>query len=29
VGYLGAKKELLNYPNAIGIFLETAHPIKF
>jgi threonine synthase len=28
VGYLGLKKELLNYPNAI-IFLETAHPIKF
>jgi threonine synthase len=28
VGYLGLKK-LLNYPNAIGIFLETAHPIKF
>jgi threonine synthase len=26
---LGLKKELLNYPNAIGIFLETAHPIKF
>ncbi len=29
VGYLGLKKELQNYPNAIGIFLETAHPIKF
>ena len=29
VGYLGLKKELKNYPNAIGIFLETAHPIKF
>jgi threonine synthase len=29
VGYLGLKKELENYPNAIGIFLETAHPIKF
>ena len=29
VGYLGLKKELLNYPNAIGIVLETAHPIKF
>jgi threonine synthase len=27
VGYLGLKKE--NHPNAIGIFLETAHPIKF
>ena len=29
VGYLGLKKELQNYPNAIGFFLETAHPIKF
>ena len=29
VGYLGLKKELLNIPNAIGVFLETAHPIKF
>ena len=29
VGYLGLKKELENLPNAIGIFLETAHPIKF
>ena len=29
VGYLGLKKELLNYPNAVGFFLETAHPIKF
>jgi threonine synthase len=29
VGYLGLKKELQNYPNALGIFLETAHPIKF
>jgi threonine synthase len=29
VGYLGLKKELQNIPNAIGIFLETAHPIKF
>jgi threonine synthase len=29
VGYLGLKKELHNYPNALGIFLETAHPIKF
>jgi threonine synthase len=28
-GLFRAKKELLNYPNAIGIFLETAHPIKF
>jgi len=29
VGYLGLKKELENKPNSIGIFLETAHPIKF
>ncbi len=29
VGYLGLKKELQNHPNSIGIFLETAHPIKF
>lgn len=29
VGYLGLKKELKNHPNSIGIFLETAHPIKF
>lgn len=29
VGYLGLKKELVNYPNAVGFFLETAHPIKF
>ena len=29
VGYLGLKKELENYPNAVGVFLETAHPIKF
>jgi len=29
VGYLGLKKELQNHPNAVGIFLETAHPIKF
>ena len=29
VGYLGLKNELKNHPNAIGIFLETAHPIKF
>ena len=28
VGYLGLKKELKNHANAIGIFLETAHPIK-
>ena len=29
VGYLGLKEELKNIPNAIGVFLETAHPIKF
>lgn len=29
VGYLGLKKELKKHVNAIGIFLETAHPIKF
>ena len=29
VGYLGLKKEMMHFPKAIGIFLETAHPIKF
>lgn len=29
VGYLGLKKELEKNDNAIGVFLETAHPIKF
>ncbi|WP_310555640.1 threonine synthase [Flavobacterium sp.] len=29
VGYLGLKKELKNHQNCIGVFLETAHPIKF
>ncbi len=29
IGYLGLKKELLNHQNSIGVFLETAHPIKF
>ena len=29
VGYLGLKKEMQNYNNSIGFFLETAHPIKF
>jgi len=29
VGYLGLKKQLETNKNAIGIFLETAHPIKF
>jgi len=27
--YLGLKKYLLNDPNALGVFLETAHPVKF
>ena len=29
IGYLGLKKEMQNHKNAVGIFLETAHPIKF
>jgi len=29
VGYLGLKKEMQKQTNSIGIFLETAHPIKF
>ncbi len=29
VGYLGLKNELKNHTNAVGVFLETAHPIKF
>ena len=29
VGYLGLKKYLENHPNKYGIFLETAHPVKF
>jgi threonine synthase len=29
VGYLGLKKEMKNKPNAVGVVLETAHPIKF
>ena len=29
VGYLGLKKEMEQHQNYIGIFLETAHPIKF
>jgi threonine synthase len=29
VGYLGIKKQLQKHPNCIGVFLETAHPIKF
>ena len=29
VGYLGLKEYQKNHPNTYGIFLETAHPIKF
>jgi threonine synthase len=29
IGYLGLKRELINHSNSIGVFLETAHPIKF
>ncbi|MBF4484253.1 MULTISPECIES: threonine synthase [unclassified Flavobacterium] len=29
IGYLGLKKELQKHDNTIGVFLETAHPIKF
>jgi len=29
VGYLGLKKYLDNHPNKQGVFLETAHPVKF
>lgn len=29
IGYLGLKKELEKHPGSIGVFLETAHPIKF
>ena len=29
VGYLGLKRFLKNHPSCFGIFLETAHPIKF
>lgn len=29
VGYLGLKKFRENHPNTYGIFLETAHPVKF
>lgn len=29
VGYLGLKHEMQNHHNSIGVFLETAHPIKF
>ena len=29
IGYLGLKTELEKQPNSVGVFLETAHPIKF
>lgn len=29
IGYLGLKKYQENHPNTYGIFLETAHPVKF
>lgn len=29
VGYLGLRKELARHANSIGVFLETAHPVKF
>lgn len=29
VGYLGLTKELEKHPEAIGVLLETAHPVKF
>ncbi|MBK0370220.1 threonine synthase [Flavobacterium agrisoli] len=29
VGYLGLKKELQRFDGGVGVFLETAHPIKF
>ncbi|MER3374814.1 MAG: threonine synthase [Allomuricauda sp.] len=29
VGYLGLKEFQKNHPNTYGIFLETAHPVKF
>ena len=29
VGYLGLKKHQEKHPNTYGIFLETAHPVKF
>jgi threonine synthase len=29
VGYLGLKKEMSLQPESLGVFLETAHPIKF
>ncbi len=29
VGYLGLKKYMKNQPETVGVFLETAHPVKF
>ena len=29
IGYLGLKKEMERHESSIGVFLETAHPIKF
>ena len=29
VGYLGLKAYLKDHPEAYGVFLETAHPVKF
>lgn len=29
VGYLGLKKEMEKHPGCTGVFLETAHPVKF
>jgi threonine synthase len=29
VGFLGLKKEMVNHVDTVGVFLETAHPIKF
>lgn len=29
IGYLGLKEYLKEHPNAYGVFLETAHPVKF
>ena len=29
VGYLGLKKEMAKQSDSLGVFLETAHPIKF
>ena len=29
VGYLGWQKSKDQFPDAVGVFLETAHPVKF